>query len=152
VALRLSALTVALVAGLVAGCGGSGGDSSATDTAPVSPLSKQDFIQSADQICAERDKLVYQQVGRAAAGQLSGAKLARFVNGTLIPHAQLAIDRLRTLPPPPGDDEKVTAFLDAAQQGVDRLGKDPTLIEGDRAFARSERLARAYGLKTCARG
>jgi len=43
-------------------------------------------------------------------------------------------------------------MLDAAQQGVDRLRKDPSLIKGDGAFAKSGRLADAYGLKACARG
>jgi len=60
VRIRIGALTVALAAGLIAsGCGG-GGDGS-TDTAPTPPLAQQDYIDHADRICAERDKLVYEK-------------------------------------------------------------------------------------------
>ena len=148
--MRLLALgVVALGAGAIAtGCGGDD-ESTSTHTAPIAPLSTDEFIDYANRICTEEGGLI-ERAGRKLSRRPSQAEGRRFVVGTVLPHIQLITDRLRTLPPPAGDEAKVNAILDANQRGIDELRRTPDLRRADAVLSGGRGLARRYGLKTCA--
>jgi hypothetical protein len=65
----------------------------------------------------------------------------------------LEVAGIEALPAPSGDTEQVDAIVSAAQQGLDELKADPSLItaEGqDNPFAEANKLAKQYGLTACA--
>jgi hypothetical protein len=145
----------ALFAGLVAaGCGGDDDDEAAGTTAPSEPLSRQEFVIAADAICASGDREIERQAAQTFGNQEpSEEEIEQFATDTIIPNIQSQVDQLRMLVPPEGDEEEVTAILDAAQSGVDEVEQDPSLAaegsDAGGAFTEANNLARDYGLKDC---
>jgi hypothetical protein len=164
------ALLAALIAAglIVTGCGDDDetttaatttaetGATGATGAAGGEPLSKQAFVRQADEICREGDRQIDQEAEEFF-GDLEQdpgpAELEQFATDTVIPNIQQQIDDIRSLTPPEGDEDEISAILDAAQEGVDELEADPaSLDEGPDAggaFAEANRLAHDYGLKEC---
>ena len=138
----------ALVAGaLFAGCGG--GDSSDTT---ATALSKAEYQKQGNAICAKGNKVIAAQVQKQFKnGQPTQQQIEQFATETAIPTIQNEIDQLRALPAPSGDEATVNAIYDAAQQGIDAAKKDPSIIAQDnpQAFAKANKLAKAYGLGVC---
>jgi hypothetical protein len=151
---RTTAVVIgAVVAIAAAGCGGDGDDTSATTAA----LSKDEFVTQANEICAKGSD----EIDAAAADVFGGGSQPspeegqQFITETVIPTIQGEIDDIKALGAPAGDEEQVTAILDAAQQGVDAGKADPSVLEGGQQndpFAESDKLAKAYGLTECAGG
>jgi len=140
----LAAIGTALVA---AGCGGD--DDETTTAAP----SKQEFIKQADAICAKGDKQINQE-GEQVFGKQRPSKqeIEQFGTDTVVPNVQGQIDGVRALTPPQGDEEEVSAFLDSAQEALDKVKQDPSVFaqrEGN-PFAEAEKLAKEYGYEKCA--
>jgi hypothetical protein len=147
------AVIAAFIAIAAAGCGGDGDDTSATTTA----LNKDEFVKQANEICAKGSD----EIDAAAADVFGGGSQPspeegqQFITETVIPTIQGEIDDIEALGAPAGDEEQVTAILDAAQQGVDAGKADPSVLEGGQQndpFAESDKLAKAYGLTECAGG
>lgn len=133
---------------VAAGCGG---DDDETTTAA---LSKQDFISQADAICAKGDKKLDQAGAQAfGKGQPSKQEIEQFASDMLVPNIQGQIDDVRALTPPQADEEQVSAFLDSAQQALDKVEQDPSLIaqRGQDPFAETTKLGKEYGFEKCAR-
>ena len=61
---------------------------------------------------------------------------------------------IRDLTPPEGDEDQITAIVDAADQGIDEIEADPAaLTQGDEnPLAEASRLASEYGMKACGQG
>ncbi len=141
--LALAACAVALIA---AGCGD---DESETTTTPSGPaLSKSKFIAEADAICAKGSKTI----DSAAANLGSDPTLAvveGFVDDTVVPAVTAEIDGIRALSPPAGDEPQVEAILGAAQDALDQVSDNPTLLVNGDPFAKANQLARENGLKEC---
>jgi hypothetical protein len=147
-ALLVCALAVALLA---AGCGSS--DKKSGTTRPA--ISKAEFLRKGNAICAQGNKQVEtgaQKVFGNKKKKPSDAEAKKFATTVLIPSVEGQVDSIRALGAPKGDEDKVQAILDAADQGVAESKKDPVaLIQSDAAgpFAKANKLAAAYGLKTC---
>jgi hypothetical protein len=164
-AMLAAGLAAALIA---AGCGDDDEDTTtaatttetgatgATGAAGGEPLSKQQFIAQADEICKQGDKQIDQEA-REFFGELEqepeAPELEQFATEVVVPNIQQQIDDLRSLSPPEGDEDEVSAILDAAQEGLDELEADPSSIDegpdAGGAFAEANRLAQDYGLKEC---
>jgi hypothetical protein len=154
-------LVFAFVGLVAAGCGGDdddddGGDTAATTgtTGAGGPLTKEVFIDLADGVCAQGDKRIDQEADQVfGQGRPSKQQQEEFVTDTVLPEIQIQIDQIRRLTPPEGDEEEVTAILDAAQSAIDEGEQDPSLLVqgggGADPFAEANRLAREYGLKEC---
>src|SRR4051794_20426556 len=122
--LWLLGLTVA--AGLiVAGCGGGGDDSTSagqSDTT-ASPISKEDFIAQADQICADGNKQAQQQLqqqfgnGNVTADQLPA--VAKAVSDSI----KNQVSQIRALGAPEGDEDTINSFLDSAEKGANEMAQ-----------------------------
>ena len=163
-------LALALAAGLIAaGCGDDDDDTTATTTSTTAaatgatgatgptgePLTKDEFIAQADAICESSDK----DIEAAAEDLFSGganpgqAEEEAFVTGTLVPGVQQQLDAIRALTPPEGDEDEVNAVLDSAQEGLDELEDDPSLLgTPQNPLNESTKLAKEYGFEACGQG
>jgi hypothetical protein len=135
-------------AALLAGCGG-GDDSSSTEAA----LSKSAYVKQANAICKQsNDQIEAESKQEFGNQQPTQKQIEQFASNTAIPAVEDQLSQLRALPAPSGDEETVAAIYDAAQEGVDKAKKDPSIIAQDNpaAFAKANKLARDYGLDVCA--
>jgi len=147
-------LAIVLAAGLIiAGCGGDDEDTTTAATTTVGePLSKSEFIQEADAICNESQQNIDFTAEQLGPGRPSREELERFTNQTLVPEIQQQIDGVSALTPPEGDEQRITKFLDMAQEALDRVKQDPSLLQGgEDPFKETEQLAEDYGFQACAR-
>jgi hypothetical protein len=137
-------LTAVLSVGVVAvGCGG-GGDH----------LTKAEFDTQGNAICKKGNQEINKAANQVFSSQQpSQAQIDKFTNGTLIPSVQSQIDQLRDLNPPSAAEDQVNAILDEAQSALDKVKKDPTLVQGNSdPFKKANELAKQYGLTTCGSG
>jgi hypothetical protein len=161
-------VTVLAAALIAAGCGDDDEDTTtaatttetgatgATGAAGGEPLSKPEFVRRADEICREGDRRIDQEAEDFFGGleqDPGSAELEEFASEVVIPNIQQQLDDIRSLTPPEGDEDEVSAILDAAQEGLDELEADPSSIDegpdAGGAFAEANRLAQDYGLKEC---
>jgi hypothetical protein len=150
----LIALGLAL---LGAGCGSSKKDSSTTSASKSgsASISKKDFLKKGNAICKAGNKQINAQ-GKKLFGGLKGkpstSQMTRFTKKVLIPSVQQQVDKIRALGAPKGDEAKVKAIVDAAQQGVEKGKQDPLALaqaKGGGPLTKANKLARQYGLKVC---
>ena len=162
--LRITALlALALATGLIAaGCGDDDDDTTTTTTSSTTtagatgatgatgePLSKEEFIAEADAICKAGTKEI-QSAGEdffPEGGSPGQAEEETFTTDVVVPNIQGQVDAIRALTPPEGDEEAVTAILDAAQEAIDELEDDPS--GQNNPFAEADQLAQDYGLEVC---
>jgi hypothetical protein len=135
---------VAVAVAALAGCGGGG------------TLSKADFVSRADAICKRYSARI-----KAIPQPKSPAGIPRFVERAL-PLTRKELAELRALRPPAKDAGTVRRILDefertieagrklsAAVQKNDRGAFDRANLAGSKAARTADRLARAYGFRSC---
>jgi hypothetical protein len=149
----ISILVGVLAAGLIAaGCG------SSDKSGEKSSITKAEFVKKGNAICAQGNKEIETQgqkvFGKDPNKKPSKAKLEEFANTVLLPSVEDQVNKIRALGAPKGDEAKVKAILDAADQGIQKGKQDPLSLtnEGSDPFADANRLAKAYGLKVCGSG
>jgi hypothetical protein len=159
---------IAVAAALTAaGCGGSDTSTTSSTTAAgatgasgvggtvtTSDLSKDQWISAADNVCKQGDDAI-NQAAQSLGQNPSDADLTKFATDTVIPETESQLSQIQELGAPAGDEDQVQAILAAAQQGVDKLKQDPTLVlekNGGGAFDEANQLAQAYGLQVCGQG
>jgi hypothetical protein len=145
---RAIAIAAALVVGLgAAGCGGGSDNPNGNP-----PLSKRTFLFMGNAICRQGN-------GRLSAAEHkvfgnkppSEAKIADYVQTEFAPIVQRQIDDIRTVGLPAGTEDQVSQILDTAQQDLDKVKSDPSLLlNSPDAFASFKKLAHPYGLTKCA--
>lgn len=155
-ALALAPLTATLIA---VGCGRDSEDDSeptanttSESQATTGPaLTKEEWIERADRVCAPGEPTIDRAVDRLFRGPSpSQQELDRFATKTLVPTVQGEIDEVRELAPPAGDEDEIARILDSAQEGVDQIEAEGGLIEqGGGPFIEANLLAQQYGLRTC---
>lgn len=148
----MTLLALALAAGLIAaGCGddddettttsstttAATGATGATGAATGEPLTNAEFVEQADQICADGDAEIEQQ--QNASPEDVAANI------------QQQVDDIRALTPPEGDEDEISAILDAADEGVQQL-EDTGKFEKAPALQEATQLAKQYGLEVCGSG
>ncbi len=139
---------VVLLAVGVAGCGG-GDDSTEAETSPS--LTKSEFIQQANAICAEGNKETDAVFGNFEKGEPK-PEAETVIEQEFVPSIQMQIDEVRALGAPEGDEETVEEMLDLAQADLERVESDPGIVingsEVDQ-FADFAKIAHPYGLTEC---
>ncbi|HYQ78243.1 MAG TPA: hypothetical protein VEP91_03945 [Solirubrobacterales bacterium] len=127
----------ALVALVIAGCGGGGGDESETSTPTVEEpvaLTKDELIQQGDGICAEVN---------AAVGALSGSETAETTAGeTTEKVANLyvgMIERLQDLGAPEGEEADYAKFMEAGEELAKVEGEAKLAAEREDVAAMEEK-------------
>lgn len=147
----IALLALALAAGLIAvGCGdddettttsstttAATGAPGATGAATGEPLTKADFVEQADQICAD---------GNAEIGQLQNPSPE-----DIAANIQQQVDDIRALTPPEGDEQEIADIVDTADDGVQQL-EDTGKFQKAPALQEATQLANQYGLKVCGQG
>ena len=135
----------AVMALLVAGCGGGGDDSTST-----SSLAKPAWIAKADAICQQGNQEIEQAANEQFGKQNqepTDAQIQQFTNESVVPSVQRQIDEIRDLGAPSGDEDQVNKILDTVQTDIDKTKSATTLP--DDPFADGNALATQYGLKVC---
>ena len=146
--LAILAALAALV--VVAGCGG-GSDSSTTSAA--APLTMDEFISQADQICSDGDAAISAAQPDFGPSGPSADDLNAFVTDTLVPNLQDQHDQIAALGVPAGDEETISALLDKLQTAIDAVQSDPSSIATSQTtFDDVNQAASDYGLKKCGGG
>ncbi len=132
------------------GCGGS--------KAP----SKAEYLKKANAICTEfNNKGAAATRGLARNPQHPTPREAQAMVKELDPITRQSVSRTRALKPPKGDEKKVKAIYDAADEGTaayERASKSPkaslaAITSAGTAhdpYGRANALAKAYGLTACA--
>jgi hypothetical protein len=162
----LAAATFALAAGsIAAGCGGGddtttvSGASGATG-AQGAALTKDAFLAKGNAICKNGNQAIdqagkqfFQSLGLSKNEQPSSDQIQQFATDTVVPKVQAQITAIEALPAPSGDEDQVNQITDSAQQALDKIKADPSLLEGNNdPFADANQLAKQYGLDECAGG
>jgi hypothetical protein len=147
----------AVAAFVATGCGGDDDDdgTTAATTGEGEALSKEAFVTAADGVCRQGDQQIEQEAEQqfGGGGEPSAKEQEQFFADTVLPNIQNQIDGIRALTPPEGDEEQVTAILDAAQDAIDESEQDPSVVTGgDDPFAEANQLAAEYGLTDCGGG
>jgi hypothetical protein len=148
---------VALALVAVAALPGCGGGAPATISGgPRRPaLSRSAFVARANAICEQANRHLEQAARKTYAdGEFTAAKVQQFLRQHVIPEIEREVARIRALPAPSGDEDRVKALLDATAKGVQEAKANPNLLQAhgrrDPLF-RGIKLARQYGLTVCAR-
>jgi hypothetical protein len=160
----LVAVALALAAGsIAAGCGG-GDDTTVSGpsgaTGAQGALTKDAFLAKGNAICKKGNQALNQagqeffnSLGLSKGQKPSSEQIQQFATDTVVPKVQAQIDGIEALPAPSGDESQVQAIVDTAQQDLDKIKQDPSLLEGNNdPFADANQLAKQYGLNECAGG
>jgi hypothetical protein len=148
---------VAVAGGLaLAGCGGDDDESTTTTGASgasgvlgAAALTEDEFATQGNEICSAGDKDL-DAAGQALGQNPSDADLEAYVTDTLVPGIQAQIDAIRALPAPEATASDVETFLDDAQDQLDQLESDPSLVTDQDLFADVNAQATDLGLTECA--
>lgn len=127
-----------------------GSDDSSSDDLSDS-ITKADFVAQANEICAESNKTIDAGEKEAfSGGQPTQADVDSFINDTLLPEVESQINDIEALPVPEGEEDQITAILDAANKGLEEGKADPASLQGNGdPFAEANKLANAYGMTEC---
>lgn len=142
-------IAIALVSGLlVAGCGDDDDDDAGIAT---SELSKQEWVEQANEICAKGNE----EVGKAAQetfsqGEPSQQQVEEFALDVAMPGTQEQVDEIRALGAPEGDENEIAAILDTAQEGIEEIHDDPSkLDDGESTLDEASQQMAEYGVAAC---
>ena len=141
----LAAFAVVFAAFAVAGCGD---DSDDTDTASGEPLSKEEFIAQADEICESGDAEIEQQALQLG----TEADENTLVTTVIVPGTRDQVEQIRELVPPEADEEAINEFLDTFDRGLDELENDPSTLSKPATIIEARQLATDYGFESCNTG
>jgi hypothetical protein len=148
---------IAAFALAAAGCGGDGNGNEIT----TSSLSKAEFIQKANEVCArgqdqaERNFTAFTKGKdfniREVSKNPTEEQVDGLVNEVLIPAIKKEIAEIRALGAPAGDEDHIEAMLEANEEGIETAEELPqkVLERTEIAFGVASRLAKEYGLLTC---
>ncbi len=160
---RLFALAIGAV-GLVllsAGCSDeeSSGESAGNEiVVEVGSLTKSQFLKRANAICQEtqtnmRNRFFAYLRDAEVTLQNQDAQLDKVMQTIIVPSYEQQIDQIRSLGAPSGDEDEISAFLNAEQKGVEKGEERPAkFIQDSLLLSKATKLAVAYGLDKCIPG
>jgi len=144
----IAALVFASLA--VAGCGSS--SSSSTSSNSTAALTKTAFLAKGNAICVKTNKQTNAGFGKLG-NKPTKTQITAYVNSGFVPTIQSAIDGIKALGAPSGDQAKVTSMLNLAQADLNKVKANPVVFVtgGSNTFADFAKVAHAYGLTACAK-
>ena len=158
--LALAAIAAALFA---VGCGDDDDDTTsstttteagATGATDATADTKEQWIATADEVCANADKEIERAVEQSGLSENSTPEeVTTFVETAVIPIQQSVVDTLRGLAPPEEEADQVSEILDEVQASIDTVSSDPDLLAdpdaAETAFDEADQLAQDYGMQEC---
>jgi hypothetical protein len=143
---RLTAVLVGVLAGVgLIACGDDGGE----------PLSQAEFEEEGNAICEEGNDALDEEADDFFADIPSGedpsdSELEAFGEDILVPNVQAQIDDIRDLEAPDDIQGDVDSVLDEAQDVLDEIADDPSVLFGDEdPFADIDPQLEDLGLASC---
>ncbi|MGC1166548.1 MAG: hypothetical protein WA862_10610 [Solirubrobacterales bacterium] len=142
---------VMAIAAVVAGCGGS------DDSTETVVLTKAEFIEQGDAICAKGSKQIEEEADEFAAdndidtSNPSKEEQEEVITTVVAPALQTQADEITELGAPDGEEERVTAIIEALEAGAQELEDEPGALlesEGD-PLGEANKLANEFGFKEC---
>jgi hypothetical protein len=115
-------------------------------------ISKTQYLKRANAVCQEGRDQMPESFGGRFRNVSHGKLYDEATSDIFLPGVQLWFDDVAYIGAPPGDKPQVEALLIAMQRAVYKSEKaQPILFSGDLIgeFAESNRLVRAYGLRSC---
>jgi hypothetical protein len=151
-----SLFVLAVVAAGVVGCGSSD-DESSDGTVTTSSLTKAEYVEKVDEICAAGKRTMTLAFAKYAAehgspSNLVEPKLAPGILTVLVPAIHVQDEEIEELGAPEGDEAEIEAFIAARERIVAKAEKNPpkTIFQFGDAFRHSpNKLAAKYGLRAC---
>jgi len=144
-------VAVSAIAMIVAGCGGSSDSSEST-----SSLTRAEFVKQGNAICAKGNKEIQegfeefeQEVGSQK--QPTKAQLTEAIETIVLPAVREQVEGVQDLGAPSGEEAKVEAITDSAEEALEEGEEDPASLTSEKAdpFAKANELANEYGLTKC---
>lgn len=149
--LKLPMILAGLLAALAliaVGCGG--GDDDEEPSGP--PLTKEEFITQADEICATGDE----EINTAAEEQFGDLTeeppvedQEAFLTDVVAPNYESQLSQIRELSPPEEDAAEIETLLGALDELIAQLQDDPAAVLEATEPPEASRLAQDYGLQNC---
>jgi ABC-type glycerol-3-phosphate transport system substrate-binding protein len=156
--LTLAAAVATLL--LAAGCGGGSGDTSTVTVGQVTvktgSLSKDEFVEKADEICKETrkefqaayTKFLQEKESKAPSKIVLAEEL---VDSVAVPHLEREIAQIGELGAPQDYANEVGSYLSALKQRLDEGKQNPVgLIASTNTFKQATSAAEKAGLRGCA--
>ena|SRR5688572_3612980 len=143
---RLTALAMVLaVLATGAACGGDDDDDGGGEA-----LTEAEFIEQADQICADIEAEVDAQ--EPETDNPTPEEIEEYIDDVVVPNFQDQIDQISDLNPPEEIQDEVDELIDAAQEALDEVeglsGDEVMELEGD-PFEEVNAMAADLGLQEC---
>lgn len=147
--LRLPMILAGLLAALALIAAGCGGD----DEEPSGPpLTKEEFITQADEICAAGDE----EINAAAEEQFGDLTeeppvedQETFLSDVVAPNYEGQLEDIRALNPPEEDEAEVETLLTALEELITQLRDGPTAVLEATEPPEASTFAQEYGLQNC---
>lgn len=153
------------IASIGVGCGGgSDGDGEeAASSSQTASISRAEFIEKADAVCGKGQKQVkaeyaayleendIEELGEGGESETEAeARMADIIEAA-IPALRQQLEGIRELGAPAGEEARVSAYLEAAEAGIEKGEEDPrAMFTSSKAlFAQSDKLAGEIGFKVC---
>lgn len=145
---------IAACAAVAAGAVGCGGGDDSSDTTATETLTKQEWIEQADQICSAGDDAIQQAAQDAGLSNNSTPEeLKSFYTETVLPNIEDQRDQIEALPVPAGEEDAIGGITDALDQAISDSQADPdALVNGEDLFKDVNQQAQDYGLTSCGDG
>lgn len=146
--------SVVAAAAVIAGCGSS--DDGSTDS--TTALTKAEFIKQGDAICEKGSKQIEDDAEAFAdendvdTENPTDEQQEEVIETVVGPSLQAQADELGELGAPSGEEAKVTAMLEALEEGADELESDPGVLlgnDGSDSIDEANELADEFGFKAC---
>ncbi len=149
IALLAGVMAIAIVA---AGCG-----SSSDDSTEVVVLSKTEFIEQGDAICAKGSKQIEDEADEFAEendidiDNPSKGDQEEVIVAVVAPSLQTQADELSELGAPDGEEDKAEAMIAALESGAEELEDEPGVLLENEAdpLGEANKLANEFGFKEC---
>ncbi len=144
VILALGALAALFLGSALVGCG---------DNDDSSPLTKAEFVKQGNLICQkweqereeEYEKALQSSEGKKPTPQTQ-EKAA--VDVLQRPYERMA-SKLAELSPPEGEEKQVEAIVQAMEEAISKIEKDPASALREGSYTKPNKLATDYGLTEC---
>lgn len=137
---------LAALALIAAGCGGDDGDDGGT------PLTKEEFITQADEICATGDEEI-NATANEQFGELEEEppvdEQEAFLSDVVAPNYEDQLAQIRELSPPEEDAEQIDELLSALEDLIAQLRDEPATVLEATEPPEASTLAQDYGLQNC---
>ncbi len=136
---------------IVTGCGSSSDDG-------TTALTKAEFISQADAICKKGDNEIQSEFetfekenGLKEGEEPSKAQKVEVAETIVTPNIKGQSEALRALAAPSGDEDEISAMLDALDEGVEEAEADPAVLFSAKTtpFKPASKIAKEYGLTAC---